>query len=110
MKEIGSVAEFQETIRGDVVVDFHASWCGPCQTMGEMLARFDGVVGVDIDELPELAEEYEVMSIPCLVKFRGGKEVERKVGLIPERKLRKFMGRDEKDAEDAEDGDVIDEE
>jgi thioredoxin 1 len=49
------------------------------------------IVSVNIDDEAQLAEEYEVSSIPCLVLFEGGKEVKRSVGLIPKAKLGKFV-------------------
>ena len=72
-----------------VLADFNAGWCGPCRAMKPMLDELaEGnpgykIVSIDIDEEDELAEEYEVSSIPCLVVFKGGEEVNRSVGLIP---------------------------
>ena len=72
-----------------VLADFNAGWCGPCKAMKPMLDELaEGnekykIVSIDIDEEDELAEEYDVSSIPCLVVFKGGEEVNRSVGLIP---------------------------
>ena len=80
-----------EVLKSDVpvLVDFNAGWCGPCRAMKPMLDELaEGndaykIVSIDIDEEDELAEEFEVSSIPCLVVFKGGEEVNRSVGLIP---------------------------
>ena len=80
-----------EVLKSDVPVlaDFNAGWCGPCRAMKPMLDELaEGndaykIVSIDIDEEDELAEEFEVSSIPCLVVFKGGEEVNRSVGLIP---------------------------
>jgi thioredoxin 1 len=80
-----------------VLVDFNAEWCGPCKMLAPILEEFAEensdikIVSVNIDDEAELAEEYEVSSIPCLVLFEGGKEVKRSVGLIPKAKLGKFV-------------------
>ena len=71
-----------------VLADFNAGWCGPCKAMKPMLDELAEtasykIVSIDIDEEDELAEEYDVSSIPCLVVFKGGEEVNRSVGLIP---------------------------
>ena len=72
-----------------VLVDFNASWCGPCKSMRPLLDELAEnntnykIVSVDIDEEDELVEEYEVASIPCLVVFKDGKETNRNIGLIP---------------------------
>lgn len=72
-----------------VLADFNAGWCGPCQAMKPMLDELAAgnpgykIVSIDIDEEDELADEYDVTSIPCLVVFKGGEEVNRNVGLIP---------------------------
>jgi thioredoxin 1 len=80
-----------------VLVDFNADWCGPCQMLRPTLEEFAEetkdikVVSVNIDDEMELAEQYEVVSIPCLVLFEGGKEIKRSFGVLPKSKLRKFV-------------------
>ena len=85
-------ADFEEVVlKSDVPVlaDFNAGWCGPCRAMKPMLDELaEGnpgyvIASVDIDAEDELAEAYDVTSIPCLVVFKGGEEVNRSVGLIP---------------------------
>ena len=71
-----------------VLADFNADWCGPCQAMKPMLDELAEeqsgyrIVSINIDNEDELAEEYDVTSIPCLVVFRNGKETDRSIGLI----------------------------
>ena len=73
-----------------MMVDFWAEWCGPCQMLGpviESLAeQYEGkaVVGkVNTDKEPELAISYQVSSIPTVVFFKDGEEIERLVGVMP---------------------------
>ena len=81
-----------------VLVDFNASWCPPCQALHpilEELAEDDGeykIVAVDIDDQPDLADQYEVSSIPCVVIFKNGEETARKVGLQSKKRLIKMLG------------------
>ena len=73
-----------------VVIDFWASWCGPCKMMGPLIDQLademDGKVKVgkvNVDDEQELAAKYGVMSIPTIVKIVGGQEVKRSVGQLP---------------------------
>ena len=88
-----------EVLKSDkpVLVDFNAGWCGPCRAMKPMLEALAEkndackIVSIDIDDQDELADEYEVVSIPCLVVFKGGEEVRRSVGLIPKDAIEKLL-------------------
>lgn len=99
MKDINA-DEFEKEVlqaKGLVLVDFNADWCGPCKMMKPILEAFAKThsevkfVGVNIDDNDELAEEYRVSTIPCMVMFKDGIEVAREVGVQPERKLKKMM-------------------
>ncbi|CAB3362245.1 Hypothetical predicted protein [Cloeon dipterum] len=88
-----------------VVVDFFATWCGPCRLLTPrietVIAEKNGKVNlakVDIDELTDLAFEYDqnwfqVTSVPVLISMKGGKETERMIGLQDADKLRSFVSR-----------------
>jgi thioredoxin 1 len=69
-----------------VLVDFYADWCGPCQLMAaiveEIAAETDlSVVKVDVEEMPQVAHQYDVQSIPTFLGIRGGNEIDRLVGM-----------------------------
>ena len=94
-------ADFEELVlksEKPVLVDFNATWCGPCRmlkpTLDELAAeRPDvSVVGIDVDENMDLAEEYGVFSIPCVVLIKDGVEADRSVGLVPKESLVKMLG------------------
>ena len=78
-----------------VLIDFWATWCGPCMRQGpivEELAAEGYTVGkVNVDEQPELARQFGVMSIPTLVVIKDGKEAKRLVGLTPKDTLKALM-------------------
>lgn len=88
-KIIKSVDEFNEiTKSGTTLVDFYADWCGPCKMLGPIFEQasteISGVnfVKVNTDELPEIADRFQVSSIPTIVKIVDNAEVTRKVGVL----------------------------
>ena len=89
-----------EVLNSDKVVlaDFNAQWCGPCKMLKPIIdsiaeERKDvKVVSIDIDEEDELAEKYEVFSIPCVVVFKNGEEVRRSVGFKPKQDILNLIG------------------
>ena len=87
----------QEVLKSDkpVLVDFWASWCGPCQMMGPIIEELAKEVGdkykvgkLNVDENRGIAGQYNVMSIPTLIIFKGGQPVKQLVGVQAKESLR----------------------
>ena len=77
-----------------VLVDFWATWCGPCQMLAPVLEELSQqvkVVKVDVDENPQLAMAFQVSSIPTVVSFRDGKALKNSVGVVPGEKLLELL-------------------
>ena len=76
-----------------VLVDFWATWCGPCQTMGPLVEEIAEeradikVCKLDVDQEPELARQYRVMSIPTFLVFKDGEVVKRDMGVMSKDEL-----------------------
>lgn len=99
VKKINSDA-FQSEAKNSpaAVVDFNATWCGPCKMLGPVLEKLSGEMadkasfyGVDVDENSDLAEEFGVMSIPTLVILKNGEKVAERLGFAPEPILKSWL-------------------
>ena len=95
MKNITS-QEFK-ALTGTVLVDFNATWCGPCRMLHPILDELEAknpdvkFVGVDVDDESDVAEMFNVSSIPCVVMLKDGKEVGRSVGFKPANMMQSFI-------------------
>ena len=97
--ELNSSNFDDEVVRSDrpVLVDFWATWCGPCRMVGPIVDELSGEMNyvrfckVNVDEASDLAAKFGVMSIPTLIVFKGGEAVARQVGALGKDELRQFI-------------------
>ena len=86
---------FEEFIRADeCLVQFSATWCGPCKALTQTLQSSELTIPigkVDIDDAPALSTEFKIRSVPTLILFRNGKEVNRTMGAKPMSKIKAFL-------------------
>ncbi len=100
-KEVSDATFNAEVLQASepVLVDFHAEWCGPCKAMAPALEQVAGelqgklkVVKVDVDQNPQITQDYRIQAMPTLIMFSGGKEVNRNVGaLVQKTKLEAWV-------------------
>lgn len=97
LKHIKDSAEFNSEIaKGKVLVDFFATWCGPCKMLSPVLEKVASeheeltVLKVDVDEVGDVASQYGIRSIPTLILFEDGKAVDMKLGFMPEESVLRF--------------------
>ena len=97
IKHLVDQNEFENEVKeGVVVVDFYADWCGPCQMLAPLLEELEKetsikIVKINVDELPELARQFRIMSIPTLMLFKDGKFTKKELGYMPIERLREFI-------------------
>ena len=81
-----------------VLVDFYANWCGPCKMLRPVLEEISEsnsdikIVSVNVDEADNLAMSYGISSIPCVIKFKDGAEINRSVGFKTKEEMEEFIG------------------
>ncbi|MEE0699742.1 MAG: thioredoxin [Bacilli bacterium] len=88
---------FEEVVgKGRILVDFYATWCGPCKMLGMTLENYDkkgviDIVKIDVDGAPNLSNKFKIFSVPTLVIFENGSEVKRISGFMTEEELNKWV-------------------
>ena len=95
VKKVNAQEFANEAMKAPVaVVDFSATWCGPCRMLAPVLEDISEKLGdkvsfynVDVDDAPELAQQYRVSSVPCLVLLKEGVLADQSVGFRPEAQL-----------------------
>lgn len=88
--------DFNKLIEETAVVDFYATWCGPCKMFGPIFEEVSkssdiNFIKLDVDKSSDIAREYGVMSIPTVILFREGKEVKRYTGFMSKEELINFI-------------------
>ena len=90
-------ASFEEMVLGEekpLLVDFYATWCGPCRMLAPILEQVQAhlkgkvqVVKIDTDRYPEIASQYNIHALPTIVLFKQGQPIERIEGVLPPEQL-----------------------
>ena len=96
MAKVATNTNFPELLLGNklVIVDFWATWCGPCRMLSPILDEVEeemadqiAVVKVNVDDAEEIAAQFRIMSIPTLLFFKNGQMVDKTVGAMPKATL-----------------------
>jgi thioredoxin 1 len=90
---------FRQTVKeGLTLVDFYATWCGPCKMLGPVLEELDQelqgkvkIAKVDVDENPMLSGQFQVMSVPTMILFKDGQAIEKISGFQPKPVLKQYL-------------------
>ncbi|MBR1413809.1 MAG: thioredoxin [Bacilli bacterium] len=98
--EVNNNNFLEEVINSEKIVlaDFNAEWCGPCKMLKPIIDEIANendnvkIVSINVDEEDELSEKYDISSIPCLVVFKDGKEINRSIGLKSKDEILGMLG------------------
>lgn len=100
IEHVENEVRFEELIKGErVLVDFFATWCGPCKMLSPVIEQVANehpelvVVKVDVDELPSIAGKYGIQAIPTLFLMKGGKVVANQMGYLNKNQLENFINK-----------------
>ncbi len=93
VKHLENEQEFNELIKGKVLVDFYADWCGPCKRLAPILEELTDidVLKVNVDMFDELSRSYGIMSIPTLILFENSKELKKTIGFKTKEEIIEFI-------------------
>ena len=97
LKHINTVEEFKEAIKeGVVLVDFFATWCGPCKMLSPVLEEVSNendvsIIKVDVDEASALAAMFAIQAVPTLILFKNGERVDTRMGYLNKNQLLAFI-------------------
>ncbi|MBE6072242.1 MAG: thioredoxin [Clostridium butyricum] len=99
MAKVVNTEEFREEIKSGVtLVDFFATWCGPCKMLAPVLedlaSEMEGkvkIIKVDIDESSDLADEFRISSVPTMIIFKDGKQADMMVGFLPKDRIKESL-------------------
>lgn len=88
--------DFDNLIKERAVVDFYATWCGPCKMFGPIFEELSeesdiNFVKLDVDKNDDIARKYGVMTIPTVILFENGEEVKKHIGLMNKEELEEFI-------------------
>lgn len=97
LKHVNNKQEFDALIKnGTVLVDFFATWCGPCKMLSPLLEELSNegdtlIIKVDVDEAGPLAAEYAIQAVPTLILFKNGQKVDTRLGYQNKNQLLAFI-------------------
>ena len=97
IKYLEKEEDFYDLTQADkILVDFYAEWCGPCKMIGQIFESMENeveVLKVNTDNFPDLAQKFGVMSIPTVILFKNGSEVDKFIGLRSKEEIIEFINK-----------------
>lgn len=93
VKHLENANDFENIIKGKVLVDFYADWCGPCKRLAPILEELESidVLKVNVDSFDEISRRYGIMSIPTLILFENGEEIKKTIGFKTKEEIKEFI-------------------